>query len=50
MLGDERRSFYPAGQAVSVPSAANPDGLWVLTPAMLQTMIFETSTIPQEYK
>lgn len=41
VLGDGRKNYYAAGEPVDVPAAANTNGLWVLTPQMLESMVLE---------
>ena len=43
VVGDGRRSWYGTNEAVNVSAAENTTGLWVLTPAMLKTIVFESA-------
>ena len=43
VLGDGRQNWYAAGEAVSVPANLNTNGLWVLTPEMLRSMVLESA-------
>lgn len=42
VLGDGRKNWWDAGEAVNVPASANTNGLWVLTPEMLESMALES--------
>lgn len=43
VLGDGRQNWYPPGQSVSIPAAVNTNGLWVLTPSMLEHMVLRSA-------
>lgn len=43
VLGDGRKNWYAPGEAVNVPATLNTNGLWLLTPRMLEAMVLESS-------
>lgn len=43
VLGDGRKNFYPAGEAVNIPAGDNTNGLYVTTPQMMEYMMLNAA-------